>query len=142
LTTNRKDIRSAIKSALTGHVPSAQVLYGYLPHTFNHESPVVCLSSSGTNRIKLTQQGYAPLLFVNIHIFVSYGSATDDSWTEEQAEDALDTVEMEVADALLAASTSNLKFIWVDRSFADEPVEDSGETYLHEIIPISVKAVT
>lgn len=142
---NRKAIRLGVYNMLNGNVPSSQAIYSYLPHSFNHQSPVICLTSSGTNRVKLTNQGYAPIFYVNVHIFVSYGSATDDSWTESQAEDGIDTIESEIAEAFLnkdgPTNADGIdKLSWQDRSFADEPVQDSGETYLHEIIPLVIKA--
>ena len=120
-------------------MPSAQAVFHFQKSDFGKASPVVYITSSGSRRKKLTRSGYQSQFKLNIHLWVLQVSK-DGTWTEEQAEDALDQLEKELAEACLSVQGSSLiSFIeYEGQSNADGIVIIGGEPYLHEIVPVVV----
>jgi hypothetical protein len=141
-TTTRKDIRATLAALLAANVPSAQAVYAYQVADFQGQSPVIALTSSGSERAPMTLRGARSTFWINAHVFVLYADAAS-GWTEEMAEDALDQVEGEIAAVVgnpdNARSVSWEAIFYNGRSNADQAAVIGGETYLHEVIPLQVE---
>jgi hypothetical protein len=96
ITTDRKTLRKAyatlLQNNLVGNGKLVQAVYPYQVGDFSGKSPVVVVSSGGSLRQRLTFQGSTPNFWLNVHVFILY-AIEDKSWTEENAEDALDDIE-------------------------------------------------
>lgn len=143
MSANRKVVRQALASLLTTNLAGSglplQELYRYQVGDFGGQSPVAVLTSAGTRRERLTFQGSKATFFFDLHLFVLYAEPAAD-WNEENAEDALDDIEAEVA-ALLDANQRTAT--WEALDYAERstalPVVIGGAEYKHEIIPVSVE---
>ena len=137
---SRKAIRKKLKELLEG-ISLLQDAYHYKPHTFEGQSPVIYITSSGTNTRWLTGQGFQNSIYVNLHICTLYASTLGETiaYQEEQAEDLLDDIEAAIRNVLkdnaaVAGHWQGLRYF--DRSNADTPMLIEGDLYLHEIIPL------
>ncbi len=139
MTASRAEVRQELAKYLKGAMPSAQEVYHFQKSDFGKASPVVYITSSGSNRQRLTRAGYQSHFKLNVHLWVLQVSK-DGAWTEEQAEDALDQLEKELAEACLNVQGSRLiSFIeYEGQSNADGITIIGGEPYLHEIVPVVV----
>lgn len=144
---NRKDVRKALAGYLSTYLNSAQVVYAYQVSDFRPakskqaQSPVVYITSGGSGREKLTPRGFTSQFLLNVHTFVLHPSEdTGSGYTKENAEDILDDLEREVADAVLAIKNHELikAIAYVSESDANDVVEIGGEAFLHEIIPLQI----
>src|SRR5262245_52350329 len=98
MTANRKPLRAALRTLLKAEVSAAQEVYGYGKARFGGQSPVVAITSAGSERARLTMQGSQLTATFEVHTFVIH-SDPDSNWTEEHAEDTLDDVEQQIAAA-------------------------------------------
>lgn len=139
---NRETVRDALQgllnTALVGTGLPAQATYNYQVGDFQQQSPVVVVSSAGSERDQLTlSTRRVSAFFFNIHVFVLYAEPTS-SWTEANAEDRLDLIESTI-DQTLAA---NLVYdgYWRDIGYAGRSTTGSitigGEEYRYELIPV------
>jgi hypothetical protein len=141
MTANRKQAREALAQYFTEHLSSAEAVYAYQVSDFGGKSPVVYITSSGSSRKRLTGRGFDATFILNVHTFVLYPSEnTGNTYTERDAEAILDQLEYEIACAVENIQNHALiKAISYDESSnADTTAEIGGETYLHEIIPLTV----
>lgn len=111
--TARDALAALLDTALVGAGLPAQAVYGYQIGDFEGQSPVVVVSSGPSERIVAGMAGCwftTHTLFV--HVFVLYSD--EGSWGEDDAEDALDTIEASIADVVLAnqrtAAWDNLRY--------------------------------
>lgn len=143
MTVSRRDAREALAAYLTGTIIAATAVYPYQVADFAGQSPIVYITSSGSERTKLTGQGYRSMFKLNVHSFVLYPSKATDGYTEQDAENILDEIEHQVADAFLSiANNPVIKAIsYGETSNADNTIEIGGETYLHEIMPVEVYCI-
>lgn len=97
---NRETVRDALatllQAALVGSGKPVQAVYNYRTGDFAGASPVVSVFSHGADRRRLTARGSRARFFLQVDIFVVY-ALEDGTWTEAQAEDALDAVELLIA---------------------------------------------
>lgn len=114
--TNRKNIRaqfaSLLSTAMVGTGLPVQAVYSYRVGDFGGKSPVVVISSAGAVRSSFTFQGAKPSYRIQVDTFVLYAT-TDGTWTEEDAENALDDIEKLLADTI-AANRANDYWIGID----------------------------
>ncbi|MDR3572861.1 MAG: hypothetical protein P4L50_03285 [Anaerolineaceae bacterium] len=142
ITESRKAARQALAalltSALVGPSGLASQVYDCQPGDFGGQSPVVTVSSGGTQRVNMTFQGTKPTFWLNVHIFVLYATE-DKTWTEEMAENALDDIEQTIAGVIEAnRHTSSWDFaIQADRSQATSVVI-GGLEYRMEVISVQL----
>jgi hypothetical protein len=94
--TLRKAYATLLQNNLVGSGLPVQAVYSYQVGDFGGKSPVVIVSSGGALRQRLTFTGSQPIFWLNVHVFILYATE-DKSWTEEMAEDALDTIENALA---------------------------------------------
>ena len=142
---SRKQIRRALADILRT-IPQLQATYHYKPHSFQSQSPVVYITSSGSFPVALTGRGFTGPVYVNLHICTLYATAAGEQfiYTEEAAEDTMDDIEAEIRNALkdkrrVDALWQGLK--WSQRSSADNPLIVDGDLYLHELIPLELEVL-
>ena len=143
---SRKTVRDALASllntALTGTGKPAQAVYGYQVGDFQGQSPVVIVTSAGSERDQLTMATRRTSHFhLNIHILVLNADPSS-GWTEAMAEDALDTIE-QLVDQTLAANlvTTTWRDVAYDGRSTVINVALGGSDYRYELIPVAI-AVT
>lgn len=139
---NRKTIRQALASllstALVGTGKPAQALYDYRASDFGGQTPVIVVSSGGTNRAKQAQTTrVSSFVNLDIDVFTLYA---EESWTEENSEDKQDDLEKAIADVLMDNDTNDT---WAQLSFNGDSVLDfnvvGGKMYRQETIPVRIQ---
>ncbi len=113
MSSNRKDIRKAVAAGLSASMPTAQAVYGYQKSDFGQQSPVVRVYSSGSERPSITARGARSKFFFVVEIWVLYAAGA--TWTEENAEDAIDTLEKELIEWIGANQVNSL---WTHLEYA------------------------
>lgn len=147
----RQLLASEIGTALT-NANLVQAVYGYRIGNFNGQSPVVIVTSAGSDRrqeITGSVDAEVELLFA-VDVFVLYADKAS-SWTEANAEDAIDDIEQTVADWVLTnangiARTEAGQTSWFDLTFNDRSATGSllqsekqgGQEYRRERMTITV----
>lgn len=135
---NRSTARKALADLLEQVVTAAAAVYDHQVDDLAGQSPVIAVTSAGSERTRLTladDRGKATFAFA-VHVFVLYRA---DGWTPAQAEDALDEVEQQVCQAVLA----NPRTLWwkgvayAEPTEARDVVQIGGVVYLHEVIPVA-----
>lgn len=144
MTTSRKVLRQALAALLTTEVHGAQAVYAYGKALLKGESPVLAVTSAGSERERLTFQGSRLTATFDVHVFVIH-RAPADGWTEENAEDLLDALEQQIASACDKNPTrvngwGLLRY--GGPSDARAPVKIEGVDYLYETIAIEMQEYT
>ncbi|MEM7344585.1 MAG: hypothetical protein AAF485_10105 [Chloroflexota bacterium] len=143
--TNRETIRDGVATLLTtalvGDGKPVQQVYNHKSGDFAGQSPVVLVTSSGTDRSRVgTYTTFEPAFDLSLMIFVLY-SDPDNGWSEADAEDRLDLVEASVAE-VVQNNYSN-PGLW-DRLVYAGPSQVleatvGGDEYLLEIVPLTAE---
>jgi hypothetical protein len=143
MTANRKALRQALKVILEAGVTSAQAVYGYQKARLAGQSPVVCITSASSERERFTMAGSRLAGAFDIHTFVIHRSA-DGTWTEEDAENALDDLEQQIAQICdqNARNATWDRLAYAGATDARDLVKIEGVDYLHEVIPIHIQEYT
>jgi hypothetical protein len=138
---SRKDVRETLAATLEANVPSAQAVYSYQVTSFGGQSPVLAVTSSGTQRDPLTMRGSQPTYRYDIHVFVLHSDKAS-SWTEQDAENLLDQLEAEIGAVVDAyrRATAWQRLTYAEASDARSTPVIEGQRYLHEVIPVEVLA--
>lgn len=144
---NRRTWRAAIASDLaTALVPTyAQALYAGQVADFGSQSPVVIVSSAGSDRPNDSYATQGTVLFFNLDVFVLYADS-DNGFDEMDAEDALDDIEAAVAEWVLANATRTPSngIGWTELAYAGRtgadigPATIGGQEYRREQIGLRV----
>lgn len=142
---SRKQIRERMAALLTSGVPSAQAIFDHQPGTFEGQSPVITVSSGGSDRSRMTFRGGQSTFTIDLYLFVRVAEAGNAAYTQAQAEDLLDDCEHAIAtvvesnqvddtgpdathwQAVAYAGRSNTVFVVVD-----------GKEYKREHIPLII----
>lgn len=142
MSVSRTTVRTVLADLLRREVTNAQAVYGYQKARLAGQTPVVCVTSAGSERTRLTMQGSRATFTFDIHVFVLYSDGG--SWTEQQAEDMLDAIEQQIAQLVdtYARSTNWARLAYAARSDARHPIILEGLTYLHEVIPVEIQVHT
>lgn len=141
MASNRETARDAlatlIGTAMVGSGKPVQAVYNYRPADFGGQSPVVTVSSSGSERPRLSAAGGRASFYVQIDWFVLYNDRA--SWTEDLAEDRLDLIESTLAGILADnQATANWQALdYADRSLRADVVV-GGVEYARESVSIKV----
>ena len=102
MASNRETARDAlatlISTAMVGTGKPVQAVYNYRPADFGGQSPVVTVSSSGSQRPRMTFAGGQAHFYLQVDMFVLYNDQA--SWTEDLSEDRLDLIESTLAGIL------------------------------------------
>lgn len=139
---DRKVAREALAMLLRGGVPAAQAVYSYQKAKFDGESPVIAVTSAGSERERFTMQGSMATFFFDINVFVLHADA-ESGWTEQDGEDTLDLLEKQIA-AVIDQHTSTQ--VWSNLNYTDrsdiQPLQmPEGHNYLYEVISVSLQMV-
>jgi hypothetical protein len=143
---SRKLIRDAFAALLTtALVPTnkAQAVYGYQVGDFAGQSPVVTVTSGPIERTIQTFGGcWRAQVQLLVHVFVLYSDKV--TWGEDDAEDALDAIEVAIADVLLTNQSSG-GVRWNKIAYAQptqpDGVEIGGVEYRREIIQLQFDVI-
>lgn len=139
MSASRADVRQALATALTTALPSAQAVYGFQKGGFAGQTPVVRVMSDGSSRQRLTPTGGQSELFYLVQLWVLY-TDPEANWHEEDAENALDQLEYEVAVFVNGSrSTDDWQALDYGGRSMVRVVRYQGEPYLVEDIPVVVK---
>ena len=139
MASNRETARDALatllNTAMVGTGKPCQAVYNYRTSDFGGQSPVLVVSSAGSNRMRLTGEGSRVRFYFQIDIFVLYNDLS--TWTEDLAEDRLDLIEATLAGVL----DSNQRYTpWEALDYADQSqridVVVGGVEYVRETVTI------
>lgn len=132
---SRKVVREAIGAGLAANLPSAQAVYAHAKADFGGQSPVVRISSESSERPGLTRQGIRSIFRYTVEVWVLL---TDrEGWTEQDAEDTLDTLEKEIISWMVGNhNTETWTSLTYDGQSTIIAAIDGGDTWLIERIPI------
>lgn len=142
MSSNRETARDALaallQTVLVGSGLPAQAVYNYQVGDLAGQSPVVVVSSGGSERQRLSFQGSRATFRLNVYVFVVYTDGGD--WNEDDAEDRLDLIEKTIAETL---DVSQRTASWESVNYAGETTCDSveigGVEYRRETIPVTVE---
>lgn len=139
MNSTRKQVRQAFATllgALTGVGNPVQLVKNHFAKEFGGQSPVVLVTSAGSNRPQMTLEGSQPGYRLNVYVFVLRGEAGT-SYDEEAADDALDDIEAEIAEVIdLNQVTATWQAIDYEGWSRIDPVPIGGEQYWVEQIPL------
>ena len=129
-----------ISTKLVGAGKPVQAVYSYQVADINKQSPVVIITSGGSQRRNPEKSARnTSLIFLDVHVLVLYANATD-SWTEQHSEAALNVIEKGIDEVV---ADNNETDVWMNLDFAGksmiEPVVISGLEYRYEVIPLSAE---
>lgn len=97
----RKDVRNHFAGLLSTALGSlVSSVYDYRKADFNGESPVVVVSSGGSEAATMTFQGNRPGHYIGVFVFVRYAYGA--TWTESDCEDRLDDIGEAIQDVVSA----------------------------------------
>lgn len=119
-----------------------KVVLPYLPAITKLQSPMITVTGAPTERKRDTPKSYETSFAFGITLITLY-SKEGDSWTPEQAEDMLDTLEHELSIALLLADMQAKAQGWLsvsrEGSSSFDRLKDSGAYWLTETVPVIVE---
>lgn len=136
---SRAEARKALATELTTALPTAQVVYDHMKGGFAGQSPVVRVMSAGSERRRFTPQGGRGELHFTVQFWVMYASPGN-NWSEEDAENAIDQLEYELAEYVDSNRQGNpWKSLEYSTRSGIELVRLEGKPYLIEDVPIVMK---
>lgn len=140
---NRETIRDELAIALATAMSSAEEVYNHKPVDFDGKMPVVAVEAVGSQRIKKrfgNVTGWIIEFSFLVHTFVLFSEPTN-SWTKQDADDAIDALEQEFAAYMETWATTPQTWRAIEyngTSGINDNVLISGETYINERIPVKV----
>jgi hypothetical protein len=131
MASNRKTVRKALAALITSGVTGLQKVYDYRVGDFGGQSPVATVSSSGSQRERLTFAGSKATMAFQVDVFALYSDGG--SWGEDDAEDAIDDIEAAIADVVDANQvTANWRALSLEGRSQRIDVEIGGVEYVRE----------
>ncbi len=136
---SRAETRRKLANLLAGAIPELVAAYHYKKADLGGQSPVAVVTSNGIRPQQLAADAYWTTYFFGINTLVLY-SSTAEGWSEEHAEDLIDTIIEKMFDVLFLNRTSEWwnSIALVDRSFTDE-VRIGGVNYLSEVLILEME---
>lgn len=136
--TSREALAALLSTALVGSGKPAAAVYDYLVGDFQGQSPVVVVASGPIDRQRDSLGAcYRTSFLLRCYVFVAYSDPAG-TWTEADAEDAIDAIEVLIADTVLANSRS--AGAWDSLTYETATELDSvtigGVEYRREIITL------
>lgn len=141
MSATRKTVREQVKLAIEPYMTAAEVVFDHQPTSLDGKDPAVLVLSAGSDRTRETTSGIGTAYRFEIRTLVKHVDAAE-SWTEEDAEDALDTLEAEVATFIDAAGVKGANWDYVRYAEAVSvitKVEIGGSAFLQESIQVIVR---
>lgn len=139
----RKAFAELLEAALVGNDKPAAAVYDHQVGDFGKLSPIVTVTSGPILRRHQGMGGacWRTTVTLYVHVFVLYADGS--GWTEANAEDAIDAIEVVVADTVLANAQGD---DWTELTYADEPtlidgVEIAGVEYRREVITVQAEVI-
>lgn len=141
----RKALATLLTTNLVGSAVNVNAVHNRLPPDLGGDTPVVTVSSTGTDR---RNQGTKPVsaglcwrlpLQFDVQIWVLYYVPPPDTWTDANAEDKVDAIEMAISDVVAAnAHTADWEdLVYRDLTRLDYPIV-GGLEYRRETIPLQM----
>jgi hypothetical protein len=139
---NRETVRDAmaalLNTALVGTGLPVQAVYAYRVGDLGGQSPVVVVSSAGSERPRMTAAGGRTTVLLQVDVFVLYSD--EGTWGEDDAEDRLDLIEKTIAETLHDNQvTTNWQAVDYAARSERVDVEIGGLEYAREMIPLRVE---
>lgn len=134
----REALAALLSTALVGTGKPAAAVYDYLVGDFQGQSPVVVVASGPIDRVRDSLGAcYRTAFTLRCYVFVAYSDPTG-TWTESDAEDAIDAIEVLIADTVLANSRSvdNWDMLGYEAPTELDSVTIGGVEYRREIITL------
>ena len=140
---DRGNIRRELAAFLKKSMSTPKQVFPYVPASFVSQTPLTCVTSAPTERVRETPETYGNQFGFSIRNYTVYSLESDTSWTPEMAENMLDKLELETSIALLNADQQSRSYSWHSISRNGQSIIDlvkiGGVTYLEEIIPVMVE---
>lgn len=135
----RKWLAGILRTELVDERGIAQQVEAYRLPDLAGRSPVVMVLSSGSERLPFTFEGNRSRFYFDVQVWTLYADGED--WTEAEAEDRADALEVAVAEVLEAHRKEALwELVTYDgRTTAEDVVTSGGVPYIVETIPIVVE---
>lgn len=139
---NRETVRDAmaalLNTALVGTGLPVQAVYAYRVGDLGGQSPVVVVSSAGSERPRMTAAGGRTTVLLQADVFVLYSD--EDAWGEDEAEDRLDLIEKTIAETIHSSQvTANWQAVDYAAQSERVDVEVGGLEYAREMILLRVE---
>lgn len=136
--TSRKKLAELIELA----IPELSDVQAYQPSIIG-ATPAVYIRSLGSDRPVMTLRGKMTSFLFEILVLVNQGNANGDTtWTEEDAEDMLDTIEARVCQVV--SDNAVVEGVWNRINYFHHSdvrhFDEEGIPYLLEEIPVEVEA--
>lgn len=141
--TARETLAGLLTTALVGSGKPAAAVYDYLVGDFQGQSPVVVVSSGPAERVRDSMGDcYRSRFELRCYVFVAYSDPAG-TWTEADAEDAIDAIEVAIADVVLANSRSAGAWDFLALLMPTEldSVTIGGNEYRREIITMTAEVL-
>ncbi len=137
MSARRKDVRHAVAESLAAFLTGSLTILPYQP-TKLEGSPIVTVLSAGSARPSLTGLGNKSEFDLAVNHFIL---RSGENWTEQQAEDAMDDLDEQMADWLVKFKGKTMS--WdamelLDRSGISLFVPEGGKVYLKETYTIRI----
>ena len=141
MTAGRQTVREQLAVAIAPYMTSAQGVYDHQPSNDDDGSPLTMVLSAGADRGRETTGGFGAEFLYEIRNLVKHVDANA-GWTEENAEDALDAMELEVATFVDQAGgkSANWDYVrYVEGASLIVKTVFGGKPYLQESIQLAVR---
>lgn len=140
--TARDALAAILTAALVGVGKPVQQVYGYARAVFDEGDPVVSVVSGGTERDQISYSTVRPTYRFMLYAFVLYADSTG-TYTDQQAEDILDTIEQLIAQAVIDnQANSTWQRLQISGNGTVDTVIVDGKVYRREIIPVEIEMDT
>lgn len=127
-----------LNTALVGTGLPVQAVYAYRVGDLGGQSPVVVVSSAGSERPRMTAAGGRTTVLLQADVFVLYSD--EDAWGEDEAEDRLDLIEKTIAETIHSSQvTANWQAVDYAAQSERVDVEVGGLEYAREMILLRVE---
>jgi hypothetical protein len=97
MSSNRATIRAQLRDLLAAGVPAAQTVHAAEPGDLGSGSPIIVISSRGSNRARMTFAGSRLTAKFFVDIYTLAAETSDGDYTHADAADVLDEVEAQIA---------------------------------------------
>ena len=135
----RRAIREAIAAGLETTCASAQAVYSYAVSDFKAQWPVIRVMSRGSERPPITGAGMRSRFVFLVDVWVLFRDASA-GWTEQDAENALDALELEIISWLTDNQGGE---VWTNIYYTSASTVDviniAGEPWLTEAIQVTAE---
>ena len=141
MATSRETARDALvtllRAALVGTGKPAKTVTGSKVLALEAMTPLVAVLSAGSERGRPPYQGAKATFYLEVLVFVRQAQA---GWTDAQAEDALDAIEVLVANTYeVNTATANWEMVDYGGQTTVFEIEVGGTKYYMERIPTIVR---